>query len=218
MCQPREFDPYALFTDEELIAEYNADCQEAFTTLVRRYEQELSDFLARGMCGSARNAIADLCRDTRTVVLAHSDSFTGGEDGFRSWLFTIAKLVKKNHWKTHHKHRYTPIDEVPEPPEDDESPVDLPIDEAIWALPEKLQLVVRRRFYYGWEFDEIGLELHVSSATARRWFKKAQLRLFEILSTRKEKKQDDREPNGRGTRDRAPVGRHSPRCASPFLW
>lgn len=96
------FQPLAALTDGELMLRVSGhDDDRAFGELYRRHARRLTGFLYRQTNGNEALA-ADLAQDAFMKVWAARGKFSGSS--FRTWLFTIALNLLKNHYR-HSEHR-----------------------------------------------------------------------------------------------------------------
>lgn len=92
--------------DEELLREFLAGDEEAFTALVRRYSRDLFTFVARFIQNPA--AAEDVIQDT--FVQVHQSA--GGFDlsrRFRPWLYTIAANKARDQLRERTRRREVPM-------------------------------------------------------------------------------------------------------------
>ncbi len=74
-------------TDEQLFARYRAGEREAFALLVKRYEKELFNFLAKFL--GKKSLAEEVFQEAFLQVHLSADRFDSGRR-FRPWLYTIA--------------------------------------------------------------------------------------------------------------------------------
>ncbi|MFM7208040.1 MAG: RNA polymerase sigma factor [Planctomycetaceae bacterium] len=99
-------------TDEELIRRISAhDDDQAFETLVHRYEHELYGYLRRYL-GDADLA-EDVFQATFLRIHQKSDHFVEG-NRFRPWLYAVATNQAIDARRRNHRHRMTSLDRRPD--------------------------------------------------------------------------------------------------------
>jgi|ERR1051326_3298178 RNA polymerase sigma-70 factor (ECF subfamily) len=81
---------------ERLVAECKGGSNQAFDSLVERYEKRIFNFLWQ-MTGNSHDA-EDLAQETFLKVYRNLHRFNS-EHGFTAWLFTIAKRTALNHFR-----------------------------------------------------------------------------------------------------------------------
>lgn len=95
-------------TDEELLLEYRrTGSQRVFSTLVRRYERELFNYLRRYL-GSAAMA-EDAFQGTFLQVHLKCESFEEGRR-FRPWLYTVATNQAIDLQRRNKRHQHVSLD------------------------------------------------------------------------------------------------------------
>ena len=96
------FKPLGSFTDDELMQRVGSkDDDRAFGELYHRHSRRLMGFFFRQVERDEALA-ADLMQDAFVRVWTARDKFTG--TSFRTWLFTIAFNLLKNHYR-HAEHQ-----------------------------------------------------------------------------------------------------------------
>jgi len=102
MIITRLFKPLSSFTDNELMQRVSSkDDDRAFGELYHRHSRRLMGFFFRQVEKDEALA-ADLVQDAFVRVWTARDKFTG--TSFRTWLFTIAFNLLKNHYR-HAEHQ-----------------------------------------------------------------------------------------------------------------
>ena len=79
-----------------LLASAQGGSERAFSTLYRRLNAPLTRYFAAQAGGVAE----DLAAETWLSVAKGLRSFSGNEDDFRAWLFTIGRRRLVEHWRT----------------------------------------------------------------------------------------------------------------------
>lgn len=101
-------DGFEQMTDEELLLEYcQTGSQRVFSTLVRRYERELFNYLRRYL-GSAAMA-EDAFQGTFLQVHLKCESFEEGRR-FRPWLYTVATNQAIDLQRRNKRHQHVSLD------------------------------------------------------------------------------------------------------------
>jgi RNA polymerase sigma factor (sigma-70 family) len=106
---------------------------------------------------------------SRKLDLAQPEARVGG------WLFTVARTVLADHWRTHYRHGgWLPLEEYYNYPETETaSPSELPsaavptVDAILSALPVRYRRVLELRFLTGYSIQETAEDLGVSPANAK---------------------------------------------------
>ncbi|MCB9858496.1 MAG: RNA polymerase sigma factor [Phycisphaerales bacterium] len=83
--------------DERLLADFLDGDERAFSQLIRRYDRELFQFVARFVRDSA--AAEDIVQDTFIQVHSSAQGFDMSRR-FRPWMFTIAANKARDHLRT----------------------------------------------------------------------------------------------------------------------
>lgn len=82
-----------------------AGAEWAFTALYREYNHRLLRYFGSRAAAEAQ----DLAAETWMGVARRLAAFEGGEDEFRSWLFTIAHHQLVRHWRSAGRRRDDPV-------------------------------------------------------------------------------------------------------------
>ena len=176
---------FAPKSDDRLIQSALAGSEQAWLTLIKRYEKRLYNYALR-MCGSRDDAM-DILQDVLLSVYRNLESYRG--DGkFAAWLFRIASFRCIDYFRRRHFHE--DIDDVEVADDISNSPeINLgsaqsnkDIVRLMSRLPVEQRHVVELKFFQSFTFEEIGGQLGVSSNTAKT-------RLYSALA--KMRKQSD---------------------------
>lgn len=159
-------------SDETLIKKAVAGNKSAWLKLVKRYEKLVYNYGLR-MVGSPDDAL-DLMQDTFVSVFKSLENFRG-ESAFKSWLLKIAHYRCIEFYRR--RKATVDIDAVPEAyNEDGEDCPELNVvnsqqgNEVIKAmgnLPVNQRAVIEMKFFQHLTFDDIALQLGVSSNTVK---------------------------------------------------
>ncbi len=150
--------------DSELIALFKAGgarAEQAFTELVRRYQEKIY-WVCRRMLKSHEDA-DDVVQNV--FIKAHHGLMSfNGESEFYTWLYRIATNETINFLRTQNVRRAEPIDDMlQEPAATDDAPIEELerreerelIAEAIESLPERQKQVFMMRYYDELSYEEI---------------------------------------------------------------
>lgn len=171
-------------TDETLLKEYLAGKTGSFELLVRRYAQELHQFVLR-FTGDSTTA-EDVVQESFLQVHASADRFDPTRR-FKPWLFTIAANKARDYLRKRTRRREVPFDARPS--EDDESGsrfVDLLADDealpddglrldeqrravknVVEAMPENLREVLVLAYYHRFAYKDIADVIGVPLGTVK---------------------------------------------------
>jgi RNA polymerase sigma-70 factor (ECF subfamily) len=185
-------------SDEELLARFRNGQREAFSLLVRRYENELYGYLRRYL-GDAALA-EDVFQNTFLQVYLKVGSYEAGRP-VRPWLYTIATHQAIDALRRHHRHQAVSLSQAQEghpPGEPDDLASSLvgksagpaaaaqleerrlSVRAAVDRLPEFLKQVVVLGYYQGLKYREIAEVLNIPLGTVKSRLHAALARLQEI--------------------------------------
>lgn len=170
--------------DEKLFRDYLDGRAEAFELLVRRYTNELFQFVLRFTNDSV--AAEDVVQETFLQVHTAADSFDLRRK-FKPWLFTIAANKARDHLRRRTRRSELPIDAVIHAADDggkrfiellsvDADPVDeqLIVEEkrravrtAVEAMPEKLREMLILAYYHHFPYKDIADVVGVPLGTVK---------------------------------------------------
>jgi RNA polymerase sigma-70 factor (ECF subfamily) len=161
-------------SDEHLLAEVLAGEMEALAELVRRYQQPLTNYLAR-LLGSDWALAQDLTQESFLRVLRQHAS--RGRRPFKPWLYTIATNLARDHFKSAATRREVwlePelavgfIDTTPGP--EDSA---LRVEEqavlrcALGSLPDRYRVTLLLRFFADLSLQDIAAALDIPIGTVK---------------------------------------------------
>jgi len=162
---------FAPKSDDKLIQAALAGSEQAWLTLVKRYEKRLYNYCLR-MSGTRDDAM-DILQDVLLSVYRNLKSYRG--DGkFVSWLFRIASFRCIDYFRR--KNFHSDVDDLEIADEDDRNSPELNLSNArsnsdivrlMANLPVDQRQVVELKFFQSFTFEEIGGQLGVSSNTAK---------------------------------------------------
>lgn len=160
----------------------------AFAALYR----DLNPRLLRYFGAQSSSMAEDLAAETWLAVARGMSSFTGGEDAFRGWLFTIARRRLIQHWRSAGRRPSSPVAPetlVDRPALDDPEASGLSALSAqqasaaiVACLPPDQADVVLLRLVAGLDVDQVARILGKQQGTVRVLQHRALRRLGEIFS------------------------------------
>ena len=162
---------FAPKSDDKLIKSALAGSEQAWLTLVKRYEKRLFNYCLR-MSGSRDDAM-DILQDVLLSVYRNLKTYRGDGE-FAAWLFRIASFRCIDYFRRRNFH--TPLEEIELPDESDSNQPDLNISTAqsnknivrlMSRLPLDQRQVVELKYFQSFTFDEIGGQLGISANTAK---------------------------------------------------
>ncbi len=186
-------EPLERRTDEALIAEFQRGNTAAFTLLVHRYKDPLTNFVYRFL--GDWDECNDAVQDTFVRVFQNRDAYKPIAK-FSTWIYTIATNVAKSRLRRRNILRMLPLirrGEEGEPEYDvaDESSradlqleshmVEERIQHALDALPPKHREVILLRDVQGLSYEEIADITHLSMGTVKSRINRARQKLQEML-------------------------------------
>ncbi|GCE06793.1 RNA polymerase sigma factor [Dictyobacter aurantiacus] len=186
--------------DAELARQALDGDQQAFATMVQRYQRPLFNFIYQhlGNYDQAWDVLQNvfICFFTSLPRL-------NGDRAFRSWLFHVArnKCIDEIRHQQRNALPFSRVESYGEDTDDQESLLDI-IDaeplpdtiaekremqefmrEVISTLPPKLGAVIWLRYIFKPSFTEIGQALNIPESTAKTYFYRAKLQLRQRLAT-----------------------------------
>lgn len=181
------------FTDEELMAQFQAGNEYAYLDLVKRFKDRLFTFIYRFVNDEA--LAEDLVQDTLVKVYTHRHSYREIAR-FSTWIYTIAgnlartELRKRKRRATFSMSSLGSSDREYEFPSTDYAPAaDLEgkqteqhIRMALAKLPLHFRTVVILRDVQELSYEEISKIMKIPLGTVKSRVNRARLRLQELLS------------------------------------
>lgn len=157
-------------TDERLVARALNGSANAWRTLVRRYERRVYNYALR-MVGHPDDA-ADLMQEIFMGVYRNLATYRG-DAAFPAWLFRIASFRCTDYLRRRRLHE--PFDECNGDALSAHEPevsllathANRDIAAALGSLPPEQRHVVELKFFQGFTFDDIAVQLGISPNTAK---------------------------------------------------
>jgi len=158
-------------SDETLVKQALKGKKSAWITLVKRYEKNLFNYTFR-MVSNTDDAM-DLMQDVFLAVFKSLDSFRG-DSPFKGWLFRIAHYRCIEFYR-----RKKPTQSLDDVPEQEESTAVCPeysmengqevssLHLAMQTLPFNQKLVIELKFFQQCTFEDISMQLGISTNTAK---------------------------------------------------
>jgi len=192
--QPQEL------SDEDLMAQLQADSPHALRGLMERYRSPLYGYLYR-MLASSEDA-EDLFQESFLRVLRHADRFQPGRP-FRPWLYAIATNLVKNAYRSRGYREAVPLDrsdyedgtplaarlaaigEQPSEPVEREESRRL-VRQAVETLPEKGRAALVLYYFQGLAYEEVADTLEIPLGTVKSRIHNAMARLGRTLGPKEE--------------------------------
>ena len=177
-------EPRAEVSDEQLLLQYTQGSVDAFEQLVRRYQRELFNFLARFVGDPA------LAEDVFQETFLQIHLSAGGFDVSRRlkpWLFTIAANKARDALRSRFRHPTAELDavvagsdqaetryldlmsaKVPRPEESLENQeVAAAVKNIVRQMPENLRIVLLLSYFHAFPYKEIAEILEVPLGTVK---------------------------------------------------
>ncbi len=186
------------FTDEELMAQFQAGNENAYLEIVGRFKERLFAFVYRFVGDAAMSE--DLVQDTLVKVYTHKHAYREIAR-FSTWIYTIAgnlartELRKRKRRATFSMSTMGIGDRELDLPSDERAPGDVmeghqaesDIRKALAKLPLHFRTVVILRDVQELSYDEISKIMKIPLGTVKSRVNRARLRLQEMLSDLKQK-------------------------------
>jgi len=156
--------------DASLVEQSRAGDREAFGELVTRYQKKIY-FLVLRFTGDGDEAW-DISQEVFLRAYRGVENFRGGSS-FKTWLYTIANNLLKNHCRRTGRRQFVPLDDREIPVEGDAMERVLTremaetLRSAVEELPYKQRMALLLRVYDGLSHREIGEVLDCSEGSVK---------------------------------------------------
>jgi RNA polymerase sigma-70 factor (ECF subfamily) len=179
-------------TDEQLIARFQLGDVQAFDVLVRRYKDQLLNFVYRFV--GNRSDAEDIVQETFLRVYKNKHYYKEIAK-FSTWVYTIAGNLAKTELRRRKRHKIFSVSnfvneerdyDIPDREHSPERKVDSTIQEniiqkAIEKLPTKFKEVIILRDIQGFAYEEISQILNIPLGTVKSRVNRGRLKLQEDL-------------------------------------
>ncbi len=179
-------------TDEQLIARFQLGDVQAFDILVRRYKDQLLNFIYRFV--GNRSDAEDIVQETFLRVYKNKHYYKEIAK-FSTWVYTIAGNLAKTELRRRKRHKIFSVSnfineerdyDIPDKEHSPEKKVDSSIQEAIIQkaiekLPIKFKEVIILRDIQGFAYEEISQILNIPLGTVKSRVNRGRLKLQEDL-------------------------------------
>lgn len=142
--------------------------------LMRQLHDEHAEVLWRfclRLVGNDRVHAEDVTQETLLRAWRHRAVLESPPAAVRAWLFTVARNIVIDEWRSRRTHRETPVAEVPEPSADDDASDQLLLSwvvaEALTHLSPDHQAVLLECYYRGRPVSEAARRLGVPEGTVK---------------------------------------------------
>ena len=193
-------------TDETLIARFQKGDIQAYDTLVRRYKDQLLNYVYRFV--GNRNDAEDLVQETFLRVYKNKHYYKEIAK-FSTWVYTIAGNLAKTELRRRKRRKIFSVSnfvneerdfDIPDTDNDPESAVDGSlkddiIQKAIEKLPAKFKEVILLRDVQGFAYEEISQILNIPLGTVKSRVNRGRLKLQEDLKFLFEPETENEETN-----------------------
>lgn len=179
-------------TDEQLIAKFQLGDVQAYDVLVRRYKDQLLNFIYRFV--GNRSDAEDLVQETLLRVYKNKHMYKEIAK-FSTWVYTIAGNLAKTELRRRKRHKIFSVSnfvneerdyDIPDKALSPEKQVDSTMQEAIIQkaiekLPVKFKEVIILRDIQGFAYEEISQILNIPLGTVKSRVNRGRLKLQEDL-------------------------------------
>jgi len=179
-------------TDEQLIARFQQGDLQAFDVLVRRYKDQLLNFVYRFV--GNRSDAEDIVQETFLRVYKNKHYYKEIAK-FSTWVYTIASNLAKTELRRRKRHKIFSVSnfvneerdyDIPDKDHSPERKVDGTLKEdiiqkAIEKLPPKFKEVIILRDVQGFAYEEISQILNIPLGTVKSRVNRGRLKLQEDL-------------------------------------
>jgi len=192
MIKKTKDDGKANISDEQLIAKFQLGDLQAYDFLVRRYKDQLLNFVYR-FVGNRTDA-EDIVQETFLRVYKNKHMYKEIAK-FSTWVYTIAGNLAKTELRRRKRHKIFSVSnfvneerdyDIPDKDHSPERKVDSSIQEgiiqkAIEKLPTKFKEVIILRDIQGFAYEEISQILNIPLGTVKSRVNRGRLKLQEDL-------------------------------------
>lgn len=182
-----------IYTDEQLIARFQSGDEQAFTELVKRYRDRLTNFVYQFL-GDLEQA-EDVVQDTM-FKLYEKKHYYREIAKFSTWIYTIARNLANTELRKRKRRKTTPLSQMTRDERDYEIPaiqsdvdqaiqseyVEKRIQAAIKELPEHFKTVIILRDIQELSYDDISNIVGVPLGTVKSRINRARLQLQADLN------------------------------------
>lgn len=179
-------------SDEQLIAKFQLGDLQAYDILVRRYKDQLLNFVYRFV--GNRSDAEDIVQETFLRVYKNKHMYKEIAK-FSTWVYTIAGNLAKTELRRRKRHKIFSVSnfvneerdyDIPDREHSPEKKVDSAIQEeiiqkAIEKLPAKFKEVIILRDIQGFAYEEISQILNIPLGTVKSRVNRGRLKLQEDL-------------------------------------
>ena len=179
------YQPTDQLADERLVERYREGLDEAFTILVKRYQQELFHFLVRFT--SNRSSAEEVFQETFLQIYQSLDTFQT-DRRFKPWLFTIASNKARDHLRRNKRRSAAPLSAPVQSGDDEEErsyldlmQASLPmpdeqavrqeiaerVKEVVSTLPDHLREILLLAYFHQFPYKEIAQVLGIPLGTVK---------------------------------------------------
>ncbi len=192
MIAKTKADKKSSISDEQLIARFQLGDVQAYDLLVRRYKDQLLNFVYR-FVGNRTDA-EDIVQETFLRVYKNKHMYKEIAK-FSTWVYTIAGNLAKTELRRRKRHKIFSVSnfvneerdyDIPDREHSPEKKVDSTIQEdiiqkAIEKLPPKFREVIILRDIQGFAYEEISQILDIPLGTVKSRVNRGRLKLQEDL-------------------------------------
>lgn len=148
--------------------------RQAFALLFRHFAPRVKSYLMRG--GSAEGLAEELAQETMVSVWRKAARFDAGQAGASTWIFTIARNLRVDHFRRHGQHVVDGLDIEVDDAVDDAPPLEDQLHagrrehclrEAMKQLSPDQAQVLRLSFYEELPHAQIASELGIPLGTVK---------------------------------------------------
>lgn len=171
--------------DADLVRAWRGGDERGATQLVTRHAQPIARFLAAA--GADAGEVEDLVQETFIRAFRGIDSWRG-EAAFRSWLFTIASNLLRDHYRRRKGKTMVPLDDQPLAAHDDPAgrlesrEIEQQLQRGLETLPRLQREVFLLRTQQGMDYESIAVTLSTTPGSARVHYHHAVKKLKELIA------------------------------------